>query len=103
MPDPTLVAVTDLGAGEREALALAAETPGTVLILGDALARRHAALLRLRLTGTAGVLLRAKHEGLLPAIAPALDRLETLRFRLHPATRRVIMRHPGEDGRAAQD
>jgi predicted nucleic acid-binding protein len=71
-----LPAVTDLGSGEREALALAVETPGTVLVIDDGLARRLADLLRLRFTGTVGVLLRSKREGLLQAIAPVLDRLE---------------------------
>jgi hypothetical protein len=53
-----LPAVSDLGAGEREALALAAETPDTVLII-DGLARRHAEILHVRFTGTAGLLVKA--------------------------------------------
>jgi uncharacterized protein len=39
-----LPAVTDLGAGEREALALAVEMSGAVLVIDDGLARRHADL-----------------------------------------------------------
>ena len=92
-----LPAVTDLGAGERESLALAAETPGVVLVVDDGLARRHAQLLRLRFTGTAGVLVRAKREGLIPAVAPLLDRFEELRFHLDPATRKAILHQAGEE------
>lgn len=39
----------DLGAGERETLALAVESPGSLVLLDDALARRHARLLNIRL------------------------------------------------------
>lgn len=54
--------VTDLGAGEREALALAIEINDSLLVLDDNLARRYARLLGLSFTGTLGVLLKAKQE-----------------------------------------
>ncbi len=38
--------ITDLGAGEREVLALGTETPNSLVILDDALARRYARLLK---------------------------------------------------------
>ena len=44
--------VTDLGAGEREVLALALETPDSVCVLDDALARQIASASQLRITGT---------------------------------------------------
>jgi predicted nucleic acid-binding protein len=55
--------ITDLGAGEAQVLALAIEEPGSLVILDDRLAREVARLRSLRITGTAGVLLKAKHEG----------------------------------------
>jgi uncharacterized protein len=55
--------ITDLGAGEAEALALALEEPRSLVILDDRLAREVAKLQSVRLTGTAGVLLKAKQEG----------------------------------------
>jgi hypothetical protein len=88
--------VADLGAGEREVLALGVESPDSVVILDDALARRYARLLNLRLTGTLGVLVRAKREGLLPAVAPVLDRLQDLRFRVDLETREAVLRLAGE-------
>jgi predicted nucleic acid-binding protein len=88
--------ITDLGAGEREVLALAAETPNSLVILDDALARRYARLLNLTLTGTLGVLLKAKETGLLPAVAPVLDRLQKPRFRLDAETRQAVLRLAGE-------
>ena len=95
-PAPELLPlVTDLGPGERSALAVALTRKLTV-ILDDALARRHAAVLGVRCTGTLGVLLRAKREGLLPAVRPVLERLEALQFRLDDGTRASVLDLAGE-------
>jgi hypothetical protein len=56
---------------------LALETEDPIVILDDALARRAAEYLRLRLTGTLGVLLDAKRKGVIPQVAPVLS--QTLR------------------------
>jgi len=88
--------ITDLGAGEREVLALGTETPDSLVILDDALARRYARMLKLALTGTLGVLLKAKETGLLPAVAPVLDSLQKLRFRMDAETRQAVLRLAGE-------
>lgn len=88
--------VADLGAGEREVLALGTETPDSVVILDDALARQYARMLKLTVTGTLGVLLGSKAAGHLTTIAPVLDRLEHLRFRMNPETRLAVLRLAGE-------
>lgn len=88
--------VGDLGRGEREVLALASTMPGCVIVRDDGLARRCARMLGLTLTQTLGVLLRAKREGHLPALAPLLDRLDGLRFRVDAATRAAVLRLAGE-------
>lgn len=88
--------VSDLGPGEREAIALAVESPGSLIILDDAIARQYARLLRLRLTGTLGVLLKAKETGRIPAIASVLDRLHALRFWVDPVTREAVLKLAGE-------
>lgn len=77
-------------------LLLGVETPDSLVILDDALARQYARLLNLRLTGTLGVLVTAKREGLLPAVAPVLDRLQELRFRVDLETRQAVLRLAGE-------
>jgi predicted nucleic acid-binding protein len=95
--EPELLPIApDLGAGEREVLALAVETKDSLALLDDALARRHARLLNVTFTGTLGVLLKAKQEGHLHAVAPALDELESLGFRLDTATRTAVLRLTGE-------
>jgi predicted nucleic acid-binding protein len=88
--------VTDLGRGEAEVLALALELSDAVVILDDALARRMAEALGIRLTGTLGILLDAKRAGLIDTIMPWLDQLQVLRFRLHPATRTAVLKLAGE-------
>jgi uncharacterized protein len=88
--------VTDLGAGEREVLALALETPDSVCVLDDALARQVAAALQLPMTGTLGVLIDAKQAGLLSAIRPQLDQLHKLGFRLAAHTRTAVLKMAGE-------
>jgi predicted nucleic acid-binding protein len=45
-----------------------------------------------RFTGTAGLLVKAKGEGLITSVAPILDHLAALRFRLTPETRAAILR-----------
>jgi predicted nucleic acid-binding protein len=84
--------VPDLGPGEREAIALAIETNNSLLILDDALARRHAQLLGITMTGTLGVLLKAKQTGHLNAVEPALDHLEALGFYLDATTRSAVLK-----------
>ncbi len=82
----------DLGRGEREVLALALEQAGALVLLDDALARRAARLLEIPVIGTLGLLLKAKQMGLVPALAPVLDQLDRLNFRVHPDTRRHVLR-----------
>jgi len=79
-----------------QVLALGTETLDSLVILDDALARQYARMLNLRLTGTLGVLLKAKKAGLLPALAPVLERLQPLRFRIDPETRQAVLRLAGE-------
>ena len=88
--------ITDLGAGETATLALALERGDAVVILDDALARRHAQRLGVRFTGTLGLLLDAKRAGLIDAVTPVLDELQSLRFRLSAGTKEVIMQLAGE-------
>jgi uncharacterized protein len=88
--------ITDLGPGESQVLALALEVPGAVVILDDLLARRVAEIMRIQLTGTLGILLAAKRAGVIKVIAPFLDKLQVLRFRISPVTRRIILKLAGE-------
>ncbi|HXP60554.1 MAG TPA: DUF3368 domain-containing protein [Dongiaceae bacterium] len=82
--------------GEAEVLALAAQTAESLVVIDDSAAREHARALRLKFTGTLGILLRAKREGKLPLVSPWLKKLETLGFYLAPATKAEVLRQAGE-------
>ncbi len=81
----------DLGPGEREVLALALETPNSICILDDALARRIANGLHLQVTGILGILIDAKRAGLIAAVRPLIDQLQMTGFRLAPQTRTAVL------------
>jgi predicted nucleic acid-binding protein len=82
----------DLDAGELEVLSLAKRTKDSLAIIDDALARRYARLNGITVTGTCGLLLKAKQLGIIPALQPILDHLNDLGFFLDPATRSAILR-----------
>ena len=83
--------IMDLGPGEAQVLALALEETGSLVILDDGFARAVGTARGMRLTGTAGVLLKAKQEGHIHAVAPLLDTLIQQGFRLSDATRTAIV------------
>lgn len=98
--DTTLLPmVTDLGAGEAEAIALAVVSREDLLILDDALGRRIAHLLALTYTGTLGVLVRAKKEGHLAAVRPVLETLQNgTTMHLRSDLIEWVLRETGEAG-----
>jgi len=89
-------AATDLGAGEKEVLALGMQIPGSVVILDERLGRSYALALKLSFTGTLGILLRAKVEGRIPRIEPVVEHLNRLGFRLAAETHAAVLRKAGE-------
>ena len=94
---PQLLELTaDFGPGEVEVLALALEEKGSLIIVDDRLAREFARVRGLRKTGTAGVLLRAKQQGHIPAVRPLLDTLIELDFWLSDDVRNRILKLSGE-------
>ena len=89
-------AAADLGAGEREVLALGTQVPGAVVILDERLGRLRAEALKLTFTGTLGILLRAKVDGRVLRIEPLLEHLGGLGFRLSAKTHAAVLRQAGE-------
>ena len=68
--------LVDLDRGEAEVLVLALEQQADLVILDERLGRQHARRLRLSLTGTLGVLLRAKQLGFVSSIPSMLEELQ---------------------------
>jgi predicted nucleic acid-binding protein len=67
--------LTDLDRGEAEVIALAEEKSADLVIMDERLGRKYVRLLGLPLTGTIGVLLRAKREGLIESVRPLVQSL----------------------------
>ena len=68
--------------GESSAIALALETPDSIIILDDYKARKIAQQLGIIHTGTIGVIIKAKLKGIIPSIKPLLEKIKKTNFRL---------------------
>lgn len=82
--------------GEASAIALAVETPGSTIILDDYKARRVAERLGLQITGTIGVLIKAKLRGKIPSIKPYLEQIARTDFRLTKEVELQALAQAGE-------
>ena len=87
---------TQMDAGEAETIALAMELGDVILILDDKKARRVAQQIGLKIIGTAGMLLRAKHQGIITEIKPLLTALLQANFRISNAIIQEALRLAGE-------
>lgn len=79
--DPTLPL---LDGGEAAALSLAQTIGARLILLDERKARRIAARIGLHVAGTLAVLLRAKQQGLIPAIRPYITQMQDQGRRFHP-------------------
>ena len=70
--------------GESSAITLALEMTDCTIILDDYKARKIADKLGLKFTGTIGVIIRAKLNGIIPSIKPILEKVKKTDFRLSP-------------------
>ncbi|MDX1939233.1 MAG: DUF3368 domain-containing protein [Saprospiraceae bacterium] len=82
--------------GEASAIALALETPDCTIILDDWKARRAAEKLGLDITGTIGVIIKAKNQGLVISIKPFLAKIKTTNFRLTEELEIEALKEAGE-------
>ena len=70
-----------LDSGEASAIALGLENPDSLLILDDLKGRKEALKLSLKVTGTLGVLVKAKKENHISEINSYLNALKSCGFR----------------------
>ena len=82
--------------GEVKIMLLAKEIGAELVIIDDGLARRHAKYLGLTITGTIGVLLRAKSAGIMKEIAPVIDALIQNDFYISDEVYHEVLRLAGE-------
>jgi predicted nucleic acid-binding protein len=71
-----------LDKGEASVIELAIETPGSTIILDDLKARTVAQKLGIEITGTIGVIVKAKQNGVISSIKPYLDKIRKNGFHL---------------------
>jgi predicted nucleic acid-binding protein len=85
-----------LHAGEVEVMLLALERGADLVIMDDNAAKKTAKFLGLRVTGTLGVLLRAKREGVVPSVAGLLDAFVADGLYVTDGLRRLVLEQAGE-------
>ena len=73
---------TQLDQGEASAIALANEYDDVLLVIDDLKARKLAERLRFRITGTLGVIHKAKQMSIIDKIKPLIDKLLETDFRV---------------------
>lgn len=86
-----------LGRGEAEAITLARLHADSLLLLDDHQARRAAEALGLPITGTAGILVRAKKEGMVETVGPLLHKMREQGYFLSDAVIQYACRQVKED------
>lgn len=87
---------TTLDKGEASTITLATELEDARLILDDLKARKTAKSMNLKITGTLGVLVKAKQEDCISSIREILELLRTTDFRMSEALIEEILRQVGE-------
>ena len=71
-----------LGIGESSAIALGFELPQSLVVIDDLKARKIAKSLNLQITGSLGILVKAKQNGHIDKLAPVLDDVQQTDFRI---------------------
>ena len=77
--------------GEASAMALASEVNSPLLILDDLKARNLAERLHIKFTGTLGVLVDAKQEGIIPSLSPYFDKIVRTDFRIPESFLKILL------------
>jgi predicted nucleic acid-binding protein len=85
-----------LDKGEASAIALAVEQTDCLLILDDQKARKLAAELKLKYTGTIALLVEAKLKGYIKSVHPILNKIRKTNFHLTPELEKKILKSAGE-------
>jgi len=82
--------------GEASIIALAMELEDCIVSIDDLRARKIARSLGLRLTGTLGILYKAKTEGLIPSMRQAIDQLKSVDFRISASIEQELLKLSAE-------
>ena len=86
----------DLDRGEASAIALTYELPNAIVVLDDWGARKVAMRLHIAFTGTFGIMIKAKQNGLISSVKPIINKVKQTNFRISEDVIREILREAGE-------
>jgi len=82
--------------GEASTIALALETSNSKIIIDDYRARKVAEKLAINFTGTIGVVIKAKLEGIITSIKPILAKIKQTDFRITGEIERQALKEAAE-------
>lgn len=82
--------------GEASAIALSTEKNESLLIIDDLQARKLAEKLRLKYTGTLGIIARARREGIVASVKPIVEKIRSTNFRFSEEVFAAIIKAAGE-------
>ena len=85
-----------LHAGEVEVMILAQRTEDHLVVIDDRAARKTAEFLGLNLTGTVGILIKAKQRGFIPKVMPLVASMEASEIFLSEGLKQQIRKLCGE-------
>ncbi len=85
-----------LDLGEASALTLAFETQGCTVILDDLKARKTAAKMNIKVTGTIGVIVKAKTENKIPSAKAVFEKILETDFRISDRILKEAIQLAGE-------
>ena len=85
-----------LHAGEVDVMILAREEGADLVLMDDNAAKKTAKFLGFNVTGTFGVLLRAKREGIIDSVRELVDAIIADGFHASPELRRLVLKMAGE-------
>lgn len=88
---------TQIDKGEASAIALAKESDDPLLILDDRKARKVADKLKLKITGTLGVIHKAKQMGVIKMVKPFLDKMLFTDFRISDSIIKEMLKLNNEE------
>lgn len=89
-------------AGETQAMLLYKEIDADYLLIDDKRGRKVAKINQIRTVGSLGVLLQAKHAGLIPCIKPLLDQISSSPIYMSEALIQIVLELAGESARGCK-
>jgi predicted nucleic acid-binding protein len=86
----------DLDSGEASAIALSLDISDSIIIIDDLKGRKIADKLDLRYSGTLGLILKAKQEGVIESIKPIIAKIKNTNFRFSEELIEFLIEQAGE-------